>query len=251
MPPQTLPAAERVRSRAQAPAAIEWREAGAGDGSYTFLGHAAVFDTWTTLYEGRYFVWREQVAPGAFRDVLASRPDVHLNVGHDSNLSIARTGIHGIGELDLNEDERGLRAWARLDGADPTVQALAPKLQRGIMDQMSFAFMVGEDEVRIYEDAQGREVEDRTIHSVSDLIDVCVCARGAYPTTDASLRGHLAALDRAGRMDPAGPQVPHRADAGAADTPIAPADPAGGDALTRLKARSARRLIVLRVRGVI
>ncbi len=175
--------------RVLAPAQIEWRDAAAGgDTPYGFSGHAAVFSTWTTLYEGRYFVWREQLAPGAFTNILASNPDVHLNLGHDMNRSVARTGISGVGGLGLSEDPYGLAVDAMLDPNDPDVIAMAAKLRLGVMDQMSFAFQIGNEDVAMYTDAQGRDVEDHTINEVSNLLDVCVCARGAYPTTDASLR---------------------------------------------------------------
>lgn len=248
MPALLEPADARVLTRVMAPAEIEWRDAtGTGDGSYTFLGHAAVVDVTTTLFEGKSWVWKERIAPGAFTKVLASRPDVHFNLNHDMSRAMARTGIVGVGGLELSEDQRGLRAFARLDPEDPDVQALAVKMKRGVIDQMSFAFRIGEMETLISTDDQGREVEEDTILEVSDLFDVCACAQGAYPQTDASLRSLMAALGRAG-IDPAGLR-PHRASAGAENTTIAPADPAGGDDLARKRAALARkrRIALLRI----
>lgn len=179
-----------------ATARIEWRDATqAGDDSYSFVGHAAVFNTRTTLFAGTYWTWTEQIEPGAFRNILATRPDVHFNIGHDMDRSVARTGIEGIGGMELREDETGLLVQARLSPADPDVQALASKLRLGVMDQMSFAFKPGETRTVITTDAEGHETEDDTIVEVADLIDVCVCARGAYPTTDAGLRRHAEARD--------------------------------------------------------
>lgn len=253
MPALTAPATEREVHRAVVPAEIEWRDSRAGDGSYTLLGHAAVTDTLTTLWEGTYYVAREQIAPGAFTSVLAGRPDVHLNLNHDMARAIARTGIHGVGELDLSEDAKGLRTFARLDPEDPDVQALAVKMRRGIVNQMSFAFAVGRDEVLITEDERGREVETRTILEVSDLFDVCVCAQGAYPTTDASLRTRALARERelaAGRAgsDPAAQResLPRAGSGPAAADPqdlTAPAcDPAAEESVRRLRASLSRRM---------
>jgi HK97 family phage prohead protease len=244
MPAQTEPAAGSAIRHAQMPLIdVEWRDTGqTGDGSYTLLGHAAVTNEMTTLYEGKFWVLREQIAPGAFKEVLAGRPDVHFNIGHDMNRAMARTGVRGVGELDLSEDARGLRMFARLDPEDPDVQSLAVKMKRGIIDQASFAFRVGKDELLVETDDQGREIETRTILEVSDLFDVCVCAQGAYAGTDASLRSLMAAFGRAG-FDPAGLR-PHRAsdEAGASQSTIAPAqDPAGGDDLARTRAALARK----------
>jgi HK97 family phage prohead protease len=191
---------------------LEWRDAsGTGDGSYTLTGHAAVFGVETELYRGATWSWREVIEPGAFTAVLATNPDVHLNLGHDMNRSIARTNRSGVGGLELAEDEIGLRVFARLDPADPDVQALAAKMSRGIVDQMSFCFRVGSMTTESGV-ADGVAFEVDHIIEVSDLYDVCACAQAAYPQTDASLRGLQAALRRAG-IDPAGID-PRRAPAG-------------------------------------
>lgn len=185
------PALRRVLATAQ----IEWREATQGDDFYSFQGHAAVFNTRTTLFDGQYVTWTEQIDPGAFTDILASNPDVHFNIGHDMDRSVARTGIEGVGGMNLSEDGMGLLVQARLSPADPDVQALAAKLRLGVMDQMSFAFRPGQTRTTITTDDDGHETVDDTIVAVSDLIDVCVCARGAYPTTDAGLRRRGEARD--------------------------------------------------------
>lgn len=195
-----------------------------GDGSYTIVGHAAVFNTWTTLYDGTYLRFEEQIAPGAFSEVLRSRPDVAFNHGHDMTKIMARTGVHGIGELDLTEDEQGLRTFARLDADDPDVQALAVKSKRGLIDQMSFAFIPGDTETVIKTEGD-KEIYQNTIVRVDQLFDVCACAQGAYASTDLNLRSAAAVLRRAG-IDPAGgPDQRRAAQAGA--QPIEPL--AGGD----------------------
>ncbi|MBA3843433.1 MAG: HK97 family phage prohead protease [Actinobacteria bacterium] len=182
---------------------LEWRAPdGTGDGAYTFIGHAAVFGQTTTLYQGRSFAMTESVAPGAFDAVLASMPDVHLNLNHDMSRVIARTGVRGVGALELSVDQVGLRVFARLDSADPDVAALAVKMSRGLVDQMSFAFTIGGYEL-VTTAVDEFETDHRTITAVSNLYDVCACAQGAYPQTDASLRSLFAAYGRAG-IDPAG-----------------------------------------------
>src|SRR4051812_35078094 len=69
------------------------------------IGHAAVFDRWTTLYEGESLVWREIVRPGAFREAITVRQDVAALFNHDSNYVLGRTTS---GTLTLTEDATGL-----------------------------------------------------------------------------------------------------------------------------------------------
>jgi HK97 family phage prohead protease len=167
---------------------LAWRESDSGDGSRVLSGYAAVFGQVTTLYKGAGYQIDEVVLSGAFDEVLASNPDVHLNIGHDMNRAIARTGISGVGGLQLSADAHGLRVYARVSGDDPDVQALAAKMSLGIMDQMSFAFRIGEQTCLSSTDETGFETDLWTICTVSNLYDTCVCAQGAYPTTEAALR---------------------------------------------------------------
>ncbi len=108
--------------------------------------------------------------------------------------AIARTGISGIGGLELRSDAHGLRVYARLNSHDPDVQSLAAKMDLRIMDQMSFSFRVSASGQK-YEtatDEHGHETELRIITEIAELFDVCICARGSYDQTSASLRTLLA-----------------------------------------------------------
>jgi HK97 family phage prohead protease len=173
---------------------LEWRTSGSGDGSRVISGHNAVFNQRTTLYDGTYYRWTEALAPSAFARVLASKPDVHFDIGHDLNRAMARTLAPGpIGKLELEVDDVGLRMYARLNPGDPDVVALASKMDLGIMDQGSFMFNVtaaGVRTVSSYDDS-GKLIEDDTIIDICELRDVCICAQGAYPTTQLSLRTNL------------------------------------------------------------
>jgi HK97 family phage prohead protease len=217
--PATRPPDSPVVHRARAPLIdVELRTdpSSTGDGSWTFHGHAAVTNQTTTLYEGRSWVWRERIAPGAFRDVLDELQagsvdhEVVLNHEHDNRAVLAATGTppSQVGGLELREDGTGLAVFARLDPADPDTQRVVPKIKRGNLRQMSFAFTPGEFQTVTEEDDQGRVVETDTILSVRSLWDVTVCAHGAYPTTSAGIdiRGLLAASGRSG-FDPEGPHV--------------------------------------------
>lgn len=254
--------APRERSGVSQPAALfagpmaEARMAdtsGTGDGTYTFTGRAVVYDQRTTLYDGELFggrtIIRETVAPGALTDVLASGPTVHLNHGHDMKTAMARAtsfGEHGLvnrGGMKLWETEAGLDVFARLNPEDPDVHRLHVKMADGIVDQMSFAFWIGEERVEVeYEENIDLLVVDYTVEKISGLFDVCACAQGAYPTTSADLRELT--LDGSGHddSDSSGPSDRH-ANAGEPNDVTPPpagdsTDPARARRLAALKARA-------------
>jgi HK97 family phage prohead protease len=136
-------------------------------------GYAAVFNS-ETIIGGSY---REQIAPGAFADAIG-RDDVMFLINHDG-LPMARTKS---GTLRLAEDERGLYMSAELDSTDPDVRAIVPKMKRGDLDKMSFAFM---PEVQSWDDSGDMPL--RTIRQAS-LFDVSIVTYPAYQDTDIGLR---------------------------------------------------------------
>jgi HK97 family phage prohead protease len=260
LPPELLRAREYARypGEHRATAALvhpQLRDASAtGDGTYTFTGRAVVYDTWTTLYSGELFgdqmIVRERIAPGALTEVLAASPEVHLNHGHDMKTSMARLQVVGMagdvsrGGLKLWEDGAGLNTFARLNPELSHVRDLKAQMDDGIIDQMSFAFQVGDETYDRYE--QGPEGErtvvyDYTINRVSALYDVCACAQGAYPTTSAQMRSAVQALQRGhAGSDPVGHLLRH----GESDLAggLAVTDQGGPSAGLRAKARAARVL---------
>jgi HK97 family phage prohead protease len=173
-----------------------------GETKHHIVGHAAVFDRWTTLYEGESLVWREVVRPGAFREAITARQDVAALFNHDSNYVLGRTTS---GTLTLTEDATGL-----LTDTDPpdtqTIRdlVLAPIARRDIT-QMSFAFQVrraeetttvGKDGVTVMDNGGERitrwfegnqQHEDRELLSV-DLFDISPVTYPAYKDTDVALR---------------------------------------------------------------
>lgn len=145
------------------------------EGGLRFAGHAAVFNQLSSDLGG----YREQILPGAFAEAL--KDDVRLLINHDG-LPLARTVS---GTLKLAEDGRGLAIEASLDATDPDVQRLRPKMKRGDLNQMSFAFSVrpgGQDWAK-----NDDGVTVRTLKSVR-LFDVSIVTFPAYPTTDIAIR---------------------------------------------------------------
>lgn len=170
---------------------VEWRESGNGS-DFTVQGHAAVFNSLSDDLGG----FRELIEPGAFRAALRKQPDVRLLHNHDPNYVMARTAS---GTLELREDATGLHVWAKV--APLTwVMDLRESMQRGDIDQMSFAFTLSEggDDWAVTED--GQIVRTIRADGVDELYDVSIVTYPAYRATDVSMRSVLVEAARNGRL---------------------------------------------------
>lgn len=140
---------------------VEEREAKSGD----FTGHAAVFNQ-PTIIGGRGFGFVEVIAPNAFANVL--RQDVRFLVNHEG-LPLARTSNNS---LMLMQDHLGLRNDAVIA---PTAMGrdVVILLQRGDINQQSFAFTVRSDDWVDLEDNKEDEPfkNDGPITDGSDQLD--------------------------------------------------------------------------------
>jgi hypothetical protein len=136
-------------------------------------GYAAVFNERANI--GGFF--EEQIAPGAFKAAIG-RDDVVFLVNHEG-LPLARTRS---GTLTLKEDERGLYMESELDPEDPDVLAIVPKMKRGDLDKMSFAFFPC-----VQEWDESGDLPLRTIREAS-LADVSIVTNPAYSGTEIGLR---------------------------------------------------------------
>jgi uncharacterized protein len=148
-------------------------EVRAADGALNVEGYAAVFNQVADI--GGYF--REQIAPGAFRDAIG-RDDVVFLINHDG-LPLARTRS---GTLKLSEDDHGLKIKTRLDPDDPDVARIVCKMKRGDLDKMSFAFWSEREEWD-----ETAEVPLRTVMQAR-LHDVSIVTTPAYEGTEIGLR---------------------------------------------------------------
>jgi len=167
------------------------------ESSPLIVGHAAVFDQWTTLYEGRYWTWREVIRPGAFTNALNESQDVLACVNHDRGQILGRSTSH---TLSLSQDATGLLATI----TPPDTQLardLVTLIQRGDLSGMSFAFSVraGGEKVTITR-ADEHELEERELLDL-DLFDVSVVTDPAYPQTDVAVRSKAEIRDKP-RRDP-------------------------------------------------
>ena len=152
---------------------VEARQA--EDGTMRLSGYAAVFNDSSVPLP-----FKESIAPGAFRKTLMETPDVRLLINHEG-LPLARTKN---GTLTLTEDDRGLYMDAEIadtsEGRD-----LYKLVERGDVDQMSFAFRV----------IRQKWSEDRTRRVLTEISladgDVSVVTYPAYPTTSVEAREQL------------------------------------------------------------
>lgn len=147
-----------------------------GDDFVRFVGHAAVFNSFSLDFGG----WKEIIRAGAFTKSLSTNPDVRFLINHN-DLPLARTPK----TMTLGEDARGLLVDAKFDKEDPDVRRLVPKMRRGDIDQMSFAFRTIEDKWRREPGMDIRELHEVDINDG----DVSIVTYPAYPATEASLRG--------------------------------------------------------------
>lgn len=138
----------------------------------TIVGYAAVYGVESerlAQLDGA----REQIAPGAFADVLGS--DVRALLNHDANEVLGRTKS---GTLRLSDEQRGLRFELDLPES-PLGDNVRSAVKRGDIDGASFRFVVGEED---WND------NVRTIKSVKELHDVTIATYPAYASASIELR---------------------------------------------------------------
>jgi hypothetical protein len=145
-------------------------------------GVAAVYNQETTI--GGMF--REIIQPGSFASVLASNPDVIAANNHDWVQVLGRTKN---GTLRLSDQPDGLHYVVDINPDDPEAMSLYAKVQRGDIDQSSFAFTVRKDQWEQPEDKNILPL--RTIFEYDELIDVSPVTFPAYPQTSAAVRSKL------------------------------------------------------------
>jgi HK97 family phage prohead protease len=168
---------------------FELRAAG---GQLTLTGYASVFDKPYDVMGGAPYGWTETVDQRAFDVTLGAKPDLHLLINHEG-MPLARTKS---GTLRLATDSTGLHVEAALDPSDPDVQRLNPKMARGDMDEMSFAFRTKRDEWS--QDDSQRRLMEVSLHKG----DVSVVNFGANPATSAQMNDLGAALEYLSHVDP-------------------------------------------------
>lgn len=147
-------------------------------------GYAAVFDSETVIGGGEWG-FREKISKGAFSEAIKTS-DVRALFNHEEDHVLGRLKA---GTLRLMEDERGLKV--EIDPPDTQdARDLIKKMQRGDIDQMSFAFTM-QGGVQTWDETGDMPL--RTIEKIGELWDVSVVTYPAYLDTEAAARS-LAAV---------------------------------------------------------
>lgn len=143
----------------------------------------AVVEGYATVYDFAYDIGGGPAA-GGFTEIVArgataksaAEADVRLLINHDG-IPLARTKS---GTMSLTSDDIGLKVTAQLDPSNPVSSSLRSAMERGDMDQMSFAF-------KVLRDSWDSAYEVRTIQEVK-LFDVSMVTYPANPATVAKVR---------------------------------------------------------------
>lgn len=164
-------------------------------------GHANVFGVEYEVYGGpANGGWIERIAPTALDESLDADPDVVFLLNH-TGMTMARTKS---GTLKLEADKVGLYQRADLDLRNPDSLKLGTAIERGDVDEMSWAFWVRRQEWSEHPDWPGDEMSMRDV-TVADIHrgDVSAVNFGASPTTDIDVVRSLQALDEQGLAEAA------------------------------------------------
>jgi HK97 family phage prohead protease len=169
-------------------------DAGLGDVT-RIRGVASVYNHDYEVYGGpKHMGWVERVAPGAFDQTLAEKPDVVLLLNHDG-LPLARTKS---GTLELNAGKKGLEVRASLDPRDTEASNLLVKMERGDVSEMSFGFRVTGQAWAAHPDHPEDNQSLRTITAVNlNRGDVSAVTYGANPATTIDITRSLQLADDA------------------------------------------------------
>ena len=145
------------------------------DGKPFISGYAAVFNRLSVPLWG----FREKIAPGAFKNSLASGKNIFALWNHDSNHPVGSTGG---GQLKLEEDEKGLRF--ELEPIDTTAgRDLSEMIRSGVVKGVSFGFRVIKQE---WDEADPKNIIRTLVEN--DLFEVSPTPFPAYPQTSVSAR---------------------------------------------------------------
>src|SRR5262249_29187777 len=141
--------------------------------------------------------FKEEILPGAFDDIVASKPDVVALFNHDVNQVLGRTTS---GTLRLRADKVGLAF--ELDLPNTTVgRDCYESVKRGDLNGCSFAFRLEAGMDSFVEEVKDkvRQVV-RKIRSFANLFDISVVTNPAYPDTSVDARHTLVAAEVRSRV---------------------------------------------------
>lgn len=151
---------------------VEVRKEGENEPSFLVEGYASTFETYV-LFEDEGIEYKERILPEAFDNCDMS--DVIFLKDHEGTV-FARTKNN---TLTLEVDENGLLTKTDLSKTSAS-REMFEEISTGMYSQMSFAFIVDDDEYNTTEHL-------RTIRHIKKIFDVSAVSFPANPTTDISV----------------------------------------------------------------
>ena len=169
---------------------------GKTDGKRVLSGYAAKFNVLSEDLGG----WRERLAPGAFKASLASGRDIKFFADHDSGKLLGRRAN---GSLTVEENSIGLSF--RLELPNTSVGDDVYELCRsGLLNEMSFGFMCGDESWGDEPDPDDRGGRPRTIPvrtvKAATLLELSCVSMPAYPQTSVTVDAAARSLFPGGAM---------------------------------------------------
>lgn len=151
----------------------------AEDDENVLTGYATAYDVGYDMYGGAPAGWVEYVVAGAGKKTLDDKPDV-VHLENHTGRAFGRTKS---GTLELIEDKNGLANRVHLAADDSRVPDLKISIDRGDIDEQSFAFRIVRQEWN--DDYTERWITEYSIHRG----DTSHVTFGANPHTSISARG--------------------------------------------------------------
>lgn len=145
--------------------------------------------------ESEFMGFYEFVKERAAREALKTS-DARLLYGHNGD-SLLPMGRQSAGTLRMAETKKGVEIEADPPRKNPFVDALTESIERGDIREMSFGFVVEEDEWKDLD----TDTPTRTIVKLREIFDVSYVTFAAYPDTSAAVRSLGAFIKSAAPMD--------------------------------------------------
>lgn len=166
----------------------ELRAEKGANGELYIRGYAATFNVESKDLGG----FREVVAPGAFTRSLKEGGDVKALFNHDANHILGRKKNS---TLEVAQDEKGLAWRCTLNPLSQAHRDLHAAVERGDIDECSFAFTAPKGGQVWAERADGNGGQPQIVRTLTDvnLFDVSVVTYPAYPGTEAGTRSDVVA----------------------------------------------------------
>lgn len=143
------------------------------EGSVEIDGYVNAVERLSKPLNSRIGQFRERIKAGAFQRAIERNDDIHVLLNHDEKRDLGSTKQ---GNLELHEDNIGLRAKATITDAD-----VIEKAKHGDLVGWSFGFSDRDVDTRDEDGMMTRDVKDL------DLYEVSILDRSKVPAYDGTL----------------------------------------------------------------